>query len=220
MMSPDVVDVWTATASGAWREAEPPARWLSADERARAQRILHGPSRCRFVAGRALLRRLLAWYTDAAPAEVVFEYGRYGKPRLVGVGADVSTRFSISHSGDLLAVAITQGRDVGIDVEGLRATVPGTEASLLSDAELRRARSLPADARLRWFFRIFTQKEAVAKALGVGVRAVPEVDLDEAAFSCHELALPVPFVGAVAAEGDRWQSRPHRWNWREAHLPQ
>ncbi|HKO54622.1 MAG TPA: 4'-phosphopantetheinyl transferase superfamily protein [Thermoanaerobaculia bacterium] len=105
------------------------------------------------AAGRALLRHVLG--------EVEVERGEGGKPRL----ASGELHFNISHSGELVAVAIAM-EPVGIDVEEIRPT-----RELLAIARrffsAEEARRVEQDADQ--FFRVWTAKEAIVKAIGSGV---------------------------------------------------
>ena len=143
---------------------------LSSDERRRASRLRFGRDRYRFVVGRGRLREVLATYVDAAPAQVVFAYGPRGKPRLGGLRTG-DLRFSLSHTGDDALIAITRGREVGVDLESVRPDALGeTEASLfLSPSERRVIDGLPAAERTRALFTRWVQKEAYAKARGDGL---------------------------------------------------
>src|SRR5271165_5954965 len=55
---------------------------LSADEIIRADRFYFQRDRDAFVAGRGTLRQLLGRYLGCSPADLEFDYGRYGKPNV------------------------------------------------------------------------------------------------------------------------------------------
>ena len=99
--------------------------------------------------------------TEKLP-EVRFE--PIGKPYFV----NSPLRFSLSHSGNLAAVLISD-EPCGVDVEQLRPEVAARlQTRCLSDAE--RARSCD-------FFEIWTKKECIAKLDGSGMRSHPgEID--------------------------------------------
>ena len=98
---------------------------------------------------------------DVLP-EVRFDPG--GKPRFT----DSLLHFSLSHSGKLAAVLISEA-PCGVDVEQLRPEVAARlRERCLSDAE--RARDCD-------FFELWTQKECIAKLDGSGMRSHPsEID--------------------------------------------
>lgn len=129
--------------------SDPP--WLSSGERARLAALRDDADRQRFVAARALLRRVVGEVADCAPAEVVLTQtcarcgGPHGRP-VVGHGLEVS----MTHAGGLVAVAV--GRwPVGIDLEPVP---PGAEE----------------DPLVTW-----VRREAVLKATGHGLEVDPRL---------------------------------------------
>lgn len=111
------------------------------------------PRREHTAAGRALLRRILG--------DVEIEVGANGKPRL----RDSALHFNISHSGELVALAIARTA-IGLDLERIRMNrdLLGIARRFFSPAELRRVEEDEHE-----FFAIWTMKEAVVKAIGSGV---------------------------------------------------
>src|SRR5271169_1345034 len=79
--------------------------------------------RNRFIAGRALLRDLLAGYVGQPPEAMRFSYNGWGKPALAAGFAATDLRFNLSHSQDLAMYAFVLERDVGVDLEMIRAEV-------------------------------------------------------------------------------------------------
>ena len=63
-----------------------------------------------FLIARGELKTKLAGLLNTLPHEIRFSYNEYGKPFIEGM------YFSISHSADLIAIAISS-RNVGIDLE-------------------------------------------------------------------------------------------------------
>lgn len=82
-------------------------------QRWEALRLLE--DRERFLRGRGALRRLLGAWRDEPPEAVPIGVGAHGKPCCVG-----GPEFNLSHSGDLILLAVHQQRPVGVDVEQLR----------------------------------------------------------------------------------------------------
>ena len=113
---------------------------LSPDERDRADRFREGPLRNRFVAGRAILRSILAHYLAAGEENPLFAYGERGKPRLAEPWASSGLRFNLSHSHGLALIAVAVGRNVGVNVERLRPVgrVEGLVVRCFSAEERRR----------------------------------------------------------------------------------
>ena len=144
---------------------------LAPDESAKAARYHFQKDRDHYVAARGLLRRLLGLYLARPPESLRFSYGAYGKPSLDGVPAAEDLRFNLSHSHELVLYAFTRGRDVGVDIEYMRADFAGEEiaARFFSEREVSMLCALPAEERTRAFFNCWTRKEAYIKARGEGL---------------------------------------------------
>jgi 4'-phosphopantetheinyl transferase len=174
---------------------------LSPDERGRAATFRFARGRSRYVVARGLLRMILGERLAIAPDRVELTYGNLGKPRLAG---DHRLRFNLAHSGDVLAVALCEGREVGLDVEAVRE-------DLFAEGIARRY--LPAEVaaeierhagteRLRRFYRAWVRQEAYAKARGAGLELIGE-NPDPDGWSLIDLESPDGFAGALAIEGGK-----------------
>jgi 4'-phosphopantetheinyl transferase len=145
---------------------------LTEDERERMAKFRFVEDRVRFAGTRALLRTLLAAELELAPDRVPLELGPNGKPLLAPA---CSLHFNVSHSGDLGLVALSRNNPVGVDVERMRPDVEfrSVAARVFAPSELRALAALDDPAALARFYRGWTYKEAVLKALGVGLGAEP-----------------------------------------------
>jgi 4'-phosphopantetheinyl transferase len=150
-------------------------------------------------------------------AAVAFTYGLKGKPALAGPTGSVDLQFSVSHSSDLAAYALTAGAPVGVDVERLRAVdLEMVAERTFSRRECAALRGLPGELRPTGFFNCWTRKEAYIKALGEGlsysldrfsVSLAPGVparleSVDDApahveSWTLEALPVPAGFAGAV-----------------------
>ena len=114
-----------------------------------------------------LLARVLLWGVLGRP-EVFHQWLRRwsvddsGKPHVPGV-----TGFSISHSGAHLAAGVGEG--IGIDLEKVEDVSFEDYAAVLADEDLKRLRIASNPSAI--FTEIWTSKEAVVKAAGVGICA-------------------------------------------------
>ncbi len=157
----------------------------------------------RFLTGRALIRGVAASRL-AVPASTVsldascFDCGKpHGKPRVVGSSLEVS----VSHSGDWVVLAVTDGTPVGVDVEELRAAeVDGLAGVAFSPEELTTFETVSPSDRRGAFFTYWARKEAVLKATGKGM----SVPMSQLTLSAHDAAPRVltsaaPEVDASAA---------------------
>jgi 4'-phosphopantetheinyl transferase len=186
---------------------------LSVPDRERAGRFRRAEDRARFVLGRCVLRTMLREHLDYPAGPLEFAFTERGRPYLA---ASPTIAFSISHAGDIVAVALTTGSRVGLDVESVDRRIDlGPLAERILDAsDLARFLALPVDTQPGAFFHAWTGKEAVLKARGVGLfggvetisvpldgSAATVQDVEEGRATAWQLEpLPVPagYLGAVA----------------------
>lgn len=139
-------------------------RAAGASELARAGRFAAREDAFRHLAGRVLARRLLSRQAGCRLEE--FEADGWGKPEWPGSGL----HFSISHSGREIWLAATRMGSVGIDVEQVNDDVDCLDlAGMFHPEEFREIREEAEERRRAAFFRCWTRKEAVIKALGQGL---------------------------------------------------
>lgn len=153
-------------------------RWLSPAERHRADRLKVAPRREAFLYNRAMLRRILASYADLEPSEVPLTATASGKP--VWDPATPSLTFNLTHHQDHAMLAVSTERAVGIDVESLdaRTDYAALARQTLSSRELQQYEQLPAEERPAAILRAWTRKEALLKAIGVGLgRPLAEIEV-------------------------------------------
>jgi 4'-phosphopantetheinyl transferase len=186
-------------------EAEPLAGLLSADERQRAERFVFQRDRRRYTVARARLRQLLGERLGAAPESLQFAYNRHGKPALARRPGERDLRFNVSHCGEVAAYAFTEGREVGVDVEEVRALPDADEVAMRFFAQRERAAylSLPASERPQGFFNCWTRKEAFVKAIGEGLSHpldTLDVSLAPAGWMLSSFVPAAGLVGAVAVQ--------------------
>jgi 4'-phosphopantetheinyl transferase len=202
---------------------------LDEGERARAARFVHDRDRRRYAGSHAGVRLIIGACLRRPAASIRFQAGAHGKPRLDR--CDIDLRFNLAHSGGEALLAMTLGRDVGVDVEQTTRKVDALEVarSFFSPGERAYLASLAGDARADAFFRIWVRKEALVKAVGRGL-AMPLGDFevlghDVAAgrfvqvqedgdarvvpsnWTVQAVDAPPGYVAAVAAEGSNWAVR-------------
>ncbi len=110
---------------------------------------------------------MLARYLTAKPAEFRFSYGNYGKPALVGG----ELRFNMSHSHGLALFAVAADRELGVDVEHIRADFATEDIAhrFFSRVEVAVFNALGKEEQVAAFFRCWARKEAYIKAIGRGL---------------------------------------------------
>ncbi|MFD5251589.1 4'-phosphopantetheinyl transferase family protein [Streptomyces bobili] len=163
---------------------------LDTVERARYEATARPADKARFLVGCALSRLALGELLVLPPADVPLRRvcprcgGPHGKVRLAvperSPYADVD--FSVTHSGDVVGVAVCRGAAVGLDVEddAIALDIDAAARTALGDTELSALYAGPAAGRRTAFLRTWTRKEAVLKALGVGLH-VPLRELEMSA---------------------------------------
>jgi 4'-phosphopantetheinyl transferase len=167
-LDPDEAHVWRVDVGSAYACRDVLWSFLAADEQQKAADFLFEGDRERFIVSRGVLRALLGCYLRRHPGSLGFGYDLYGKPHLAG---DFGICFSTSHSHGLVLLAFTRGRDVGVDIERVRADLglEGIAARCFSPREIATLHSLRHDLREEAFFACWTRKEALAKAEGEGL---------------------------------------------------
>lgn len=175
-------------------ELAPFAGWLGPSEVQRLERFVRAGRRRQFVAGRALLRKTLGQLLDMAPADVRLAE-RAGNAPLLDLPGTADVGFSLSHSGDWVACAVSATARLGLDVERLDATRNIDElAAQAFDAEQQAwLAGRPAAERLHDFYQLWSAAEARFK-LGAPV--------------AHELHLSHPELSIVLCSARRLVPEP------------
>jgi 4'-phosphopantetheinyl transferase len=239
VLQPQDIHVWRASLTCPPEAYDRFWRLLSADERARAERIISADRRAQLIAAHGILRTLLGGYLGRDPRTLSFGVGPQGKPMLQsGRKPTRDLRFNLSHSHEHVLYAFAWGREVGVDVECIREHVDVLKlaARFFAPREASALRERPPEERRRLFFTLWVCREACLKAWGIGL-TVPlnqlEVELIPGQSSARVtikksgvetrsgrvrlLPLDGGYVGAVAAEGER--ARIRCWQWKESEGP-
>jgi 4'-phosphopantetheinyl transferase len=168
---------------------------IDAARLAKLDRFRRVEDRDRGLAAHALLRRLLAAVVGGKPSEIVLKTrcascGKtdHGKPYLDTGQGTSPVELNISHSGQIVAVALAApGVNIGVDVEQRRMVEWVTlRRSVFTDAEWLDTESHADPSRRR--MDAWARKESSVKASG------------------HGLSLPLREVRAYDLEGGGWTS--------------
>ncbi len=156
---------------------------LTPEERARMARFHFERDRHRYLITRALVRTVLSRYAPIKPEAWTFEAGPHGRPYITNPHPLAQQlRFNLSHTDGLVVLAVTTGREVGIDTESMVRTAPLEVADrFFSKREALALRALPAADQAHRFWELWTFKESYIKARGMGVSlplAQFSIDLD------------------------------------------
>jgi 4'-phosphopantetheinyl transferase len=178
-----------------WNFVEAPSGgaedFLSPAEQARLQAMRFDLRRQSFLAGRQAAKRLLqsqAFCRGLAATAISVDNTPGGAPFALLNGREIPGSLSLSHRADAAAAAFSPapGITVGIDLE----VVEGRSAAFVEDfftaEECAFVQTLRATQRAAWVASVWSAKEAVLKALKVGLRvdsrAVSICALDGAAW--------------------------------------
>ncbi len=205
---------------------------LSTDEQTRAAGFRFARDRKRLIAARGVLREVLALYLDTEPRRLVFSYGPYGKPFLADA-VQSALRFNVSHSLDTMLIAVSNEREVGVDIQyaGTDIRLEEIAAATLSEAETEVLSRVHGEARRTAALRLFARKEAYIKADGRGMSLpLRQIDVSHPAgkiavldektghwevctrLVLQSLAVGPAYVAALAAEGpESWPLACWRW---------
>jgi 4'-phosphopantetheinyl transferase len=172
---------------------------LSPAERRKAARFQSLQLRQRWTASRGALRYVLAKYASEEPSAVQFAVGPNDKPELCPPVRHIS--FNLSHTGGLAFVAVAAGERIGIDAEIVRSDIEIENLSrrFFTPAEADEILALPNESQLAAFFRCWTRKEAILKALGSGLSA--SLDRFQVSLRADE---PARLLSMDGEPCDRW----------------
>lgn len=216
-LHPDDIHLWSVALPPS-EVVEDDEAWstLDEDERRAAGRFVFAPDRARYRAAHVALRRILARYLGLDPPAVRLVRGPRGKPALDPAVHGEGLEFSLSHGGTRALVAVTRGRAVGVDLEETdRFPWDATLAArCFPPAHCEWLQAQPPADRATAFVRLWTRCEAVVKANGTGLEALPfpAETVEAAGFTVVELEEDGGLVGAVAAPG-AWRLRRFDFKW-------
>lgn len=151
------------------RETEALAR-LDGEEQARWHRFRHARARYEFSLCRAALRSILCHRLGCRNEELSFGTSKYGKPFACVDGGTENLDFNVSHSNRHGLIALAPHGRVGVDVEerNPRKCLDGELQSVFTRNERIELGAVRGKQKTHLFFRLWTMKEALLKALGTG----------------------------------------------------
>lgn len=170
MHSVDVVYCFTDSISQ--RELDRDLALLDAAETAKLEGFVFASDRRDYTVAHASLRRTLSRRRPVPPEAWRFESPGASKPEVAPhLNEGSSLQFSLSHTRGVVACAVGDGIDIGVDVEAIGRSGEGDDLAwrLFSPSEARDlvSRALP-DRHVR-FIELWSLKEAYLKAIGLGL---------------------------------------------------
>ena len=148
--------------------------WLDKGERGSWRKYLPGPRR-RFALCRAALRAILCNWLNCRNEQLSFGVSGHGKPFAVIRGENYPVSFNVSHSGDHGLIALSATGRLGVDVEerAAKRSLALLIEEVMGPDEQAELAALHGTERLYRFYRLWTFKEALIKALGTGFSTAP-----------------------------------------------
>jgi 4'-phosphopantetheinyl transferase len=154
---------------------------------------------------------------ELAPESVELGYTDLGRPIYP---PDTEVQFSISHTQDLVAVAVTVGASIGVDLEAISPHLDLIELAerIFSEEDLAVFQAHAKGEKLAAFYRAWTRKEAYLKARGEGItEALQQISVsmgpeevlsikdsrhESASEKWHLISLPLPggYAGTLACD--------------------
>lgn len=183
----DVAVYYAHVPSGAATDSRALQHLLDDDERRRSERFRFERDRLIFSAAHALLRAALA--ARLGKWKGGFRVDGFGKPELEPPTGTPPLRFNLTHTHGLVACALVDGADIGIDAEQIDPSRPLLELAehYFADAEIAQLRAAGGASRATAFYRLWTLKEAIIKAIGEGL----SLPLKRFAFTLEPLSLTI-----------------------------
>ncbi|MEO1223290.1 MAG: 4'-phosphopantetheinyl transferase superfamily protein [Pseudomonadota bacterium] len=143
---------------------------LSAQELQTAAQLSRRQSRLESAITRACLKLLVADRLKADPHRLSVRRDERKKP-YVSFGDEIYRAFNVSHSYPWSLIAFADDGRLGVDVETIRPLedVENLARLTMAPAELEELTQAPAARQPGLFLKNWTRKEAVMKALGIGI---------------------------------------------------
>jgi 4'-phosphopantetheinyl transferase len=141
---------------------------LNKAEQKNASRYHFEKDQQRSTISRGSLREILSAYLQQASKEIQFQLTEYDKPLLIN---NHPLQFNVTHSGNLVLIAVALDLLVGIDVEDTSREIEYQELAqrFFATNEAAAVAKLTGESLKQAFFNVWTRKEAFVKAIGEGL---------------------------------------------------
>lgn len=160
-----------------------------------------------FLAGRFLAKTILSKYLETEPEKIGFIKNSYGKLYLKEQFISKTRKplqFNISHSNNLIALAVTLDTEIGIDVEKVNRPILDIAERFFTLEEKEYLSTFEPGKRNQIAYQIWTLKEAYIKAKGLGLsiplESINIFSLDKEVFLKSIQPRPGYYM-AIAADG-------------------
>lgn len=227
-LAPHEIHVWLVSITENKDQLASLWDFLTPAEKEKAHQFKFAKLKQRFIVSQGTLRFLLGKYLKTKPEKIIFERNKYGKPYVKNLSTTI--KFNLSHAHNLVLFAFTLKHEIGIDIELARRNFPIDEISkrFFHADENQALLALPAKQRVAAFFNCWVRKEALIKAIGLGLfYALDKFNID---FSAHQsrvqienpakksswvvkkLSVPPGYLAALATENQNAKVKLFRRN--------
>lgn len=161
-----------------------------------------------FLAGRYLLKSVLAAQWDVEQNRIVLKKAPYGKLTLDDNHINgENIRFNLSHSKGLIACSFVKDHEIGIDLEKIERDLTEISNRFFHPQEVEFLDQYEKNQRNKLAYKVWTLKEAYLKAKGIGMTC-PMGSFN--VLGCNEMFFhtfePVPeYILSVAVQADKDQ---------------
>lgn len=180
-----------------------PVRGLLSDEELKKlQQFKFQEDQVCYLVSHTMLRVLLGEYLHQPASEIRFRFGVQGKPFLNTQSNSIY--FNLTHTKELIAIIVSSD-ECGVDAEKIDREFPAIELGkdFFSIEEYHKLLTLSGEEQLRYFFQLWTLKEAYLKGIGKGIVN----GLSEPSFQIFT-------NGEIAMDGGNHSSNHVKWNFR------
>lgn len=179
----------------------------------------------------SLVRTAVASYLGRSLSEVELFRNELGKPF---IKHNYGLRMSISHTKEVVVVAFSFVDEIGVDIEKQDfsvSTIEDIARVAFSENEKRELAKIPFCERQKRGISIWTRKEAILKATGLGLSIHPstldvcprsstrnlyevlDIEFHNCKFSCVDIELGYPWICSIALLGQLNSIRPISMGW-------
>jgi 4'-phosphopantetheinyl transferase len=139
---------------------------LTKDERNRFFRFKKKKDSLLYLTGRYYIKKIISEKTKIPIEKIIIKTTKFGRPALHKPKIK-NFDFNISHSGDYVAIAISN-KKIGVDIEKIKPLDLEIAESYFTPKELSYIKGNTKD-KLTSFYKIWTLKESYIKAIGKGL---------------------------------------------------
>ncbi len=177
------VHIWRNTLNENHYILEKHESLLSNEEKRRCSEYMYEAEKVRYTCNHRFVRQVLSNYLKVEASSIVFSITNFGKPFVKNTGLF----FNYSYRDKICVLAISRDAEIGIDIEKIKLLQDLETFASFSFSEMEKKiifESSPENFEST-LFTFWTYKEAIIKALGIGLNAdLTQIDLSD--FLYHE----------------------------------